>query len=287
MGNAPHLRSKIVWGGLNPAAVSIDVKAGDLVVFTHFQSGTSSRANLAGVTRAMGGSTLRSMSSGASSSAILSICRATEDYTASLYAGTIDGVDGTIGSSYAGNTSNAVQQIIACYDNVDAVQWSGDFEAPFTAKAATSHGRPKNPYSQAWEIQPTAGLTEATHIMLIGAEVHTSVDNVNGPTFTPEGEPVWEVATPSFWHHTVTSVRSVEVTDTSVAFSYRALPAVSTTYTAPVIAIPMVCSEAPDDGGGVDAFNALTMGDGTPVTLEGYWDGTQLLPAEFVGLATA
>lgn len=60
-------------------------------------------------------------------------------------------------------------------------------------------------------------------------------------------------------------------------------PATSTSFSAWAV-IPL--------GGGAPepptpSFTALTMGDGTPVTLVGYWDGERLLEAEFVGLATA
>lgn len=283
MGNAPHIRTKGVWAGLSPADVSVDVKAGDLVVFTHFNYGTSFRGNYSGITAAMGGVTSRLTATGSSAFALLAVARATTDYTATL---TAAGNTPTVGTADPTNTTYAMAQTIVCFDNVDAFQWGAGYEAPFTANALSGYGRPRNVTSSASTIASNH-LSTATHAVFFGADTKTSTDDVTPFAFDPPGTYLYDVAMPSFWRHTVTSSRYIDLStvDTSEAISYQGA-STGNMCTMPVSALLFVCSEAPD-GGGDPTLPPLAMGDGTPVTLEGYWDGVQLLPAEFVGLASA
>lgn len=281
MGNAPHIRDMITWLGASPPNVTMEVKAGDFLVFLHHNYGTTGRiGSYTTVTNNMGGSTKRLAASGTAAWSLVACARATSDYTAGIGTSGPDGGDGTVASAQASNGSYGIAQALIAFDNVEAFQWGSAYEAPFTANASGAFGRPLL-MSAAKTIN--SGVDVATHHLFFGA-AHKAFTGTDTPwNFDPAGEVLFDAYRASTSRNTVLSGRYVECT--GEALSYQGSDPEGTSV-APLFALNVVCSEVEDDTGG-DSFQALTMGDGTPVTLEGYWDGSRLLPAEFVGLATA
>lgn len=281
MGNAPHIRDMITWLGASPPTVTMEVKAGDFLVFLHHNYGTSGRiGSYTTITNNMDGSTGRLSGSGTASWSLVSCARAANDYTAGLGTSGPSGGDGTVNSEQSSNASYGIAQALIAFDNVEAFQWGSAYEEPFTASASGSFGRPQ---SMTASRTIDGGLDVATHHLFFGA-AHKAWTGTDTPwVFDPAGEVLFDSYRASASRNTVLSGRYVACT--GEALTYQGSDP-ETAASAPLFALNVVCSEAGGDDGG-DTFQALTMGDGTPVTLEGYWDGTQLLPAEFVGLATA
>lgn len=284
MGNAPHIRDMITWLGASPPTVTMEVKAGDFLVFLHHNYGTSGRVgSYTTITSNMGGSTGRLSASGTASWSLVACARAANDYTAGLGTSGPSGGDGTVNSGQSSNASYGIAQALIAFDNVEAFQWGSAFEEPFTANAPGAFGRPLSLTDSTPTKTINSGLDVATHHLFFGA-AHKAWTGTDTPwVFDPAGEVLFDSYRASSSRNTVLSGRYVECTGEALTYG-GSDP--ETAAKAPIFALNVVCSES---GGGEeeDTFHALTMGDGTPVTLEGYWDGTQLLPAEFVGLATA
>ena len=174
-------------------------------------------------------------------------------------------------------------QLVVAFDNIShAMQYY--IAAPKknpdgSSSQLTYSGRPQNWASSTSAVAMAAGHSGWLHF---GGELYTARGTTGAATPTPAGSShLLTVDLARAWRHSSICLSWYDG-DTPPASTSFGATASAGSITPGMVMLVTTTDSSPSPGPGT---NPLTMGDGTPVTLEGWWDGTQLLPAEFVGLA--
>lgn len=291
----PYVRDSLFCGGDTAGPTySIDIKAGDWVLVFHANYSTQNRctstfnpAVAIGLTWTDGWRV-----GGTAAHGSFWITKATTDFTATFG----PGITWQAGSAYG------VTQAVLCLRGVKYLAEYYTDARDSTARGPLTVGQSGRPYN--WASATSNILTSNftidgvdTGVLSIGSWLWSSSSAYGMGSWVPDtGDTlaIWDDV--ASWRHTCVAVGwhdpdeckaylAANAASTALSFSGNNTGNETGTPSMGVgVSIAIVPEEYTPDPGPTPGLPTLCMGDGTVVTLEGWWDGSQLLPAEFVGV---